>query len=270
MKDLFTIGETASLFNVNIRTLRYYDKIGLLRPEWVDPDTGYRYYSTKQFERLNTILYLKALKVPLEKISFFFKSKNTDVMKSLLEEQRKNIRSLISELEIAKKKIGSRIAQIDYALEAPVNKIDIKHISDRPVFYLKKDMPVSDDLEYPIRELESVCPSLPGIFLGKVGVRVSMENLIKRDFSSFSGIFVMAETGEDMKCSSVIPGGDYIVMRFTGTHSFSGAYYARMLEYAEKNRFSVAGDSVEITLIDSGMTSDPDRFVTELQIPVEF
>ena len=131
-------------------------------------------------------------------------------------------------------------------------------------------MPVSDDLEYPIRELESVCPSLPGIFLGKVGVRVSIENLIKRDFSSFYGIFVMTETGEDMKCSSVIPGGDYIVMRFTGTHSFSGAYYARMLEYAEKNRFSVAGDSVEITLIDSGMTSDPDRFVTELQIPVEF
>ena len=131
-------------------------------------------------------------------------------------------------------------------------------------------MPVSDDLEYPIRELESVCPSLPGIFLGKVGVRVSMENLIKRDFSSFSGIFVMTETGEDMKCSSVIPSGDYIVMRFTGTHSFSGAYYARMLEYAEKNHFSVAGDSVEITLIDSGMTNDPDRFVTELQIPVEF
>ena len=68
-------GETASLFNVNIRTLRYYDKIGLLRPEWVDPDTGYRYYSTKQFERLNTILYLKALKVPLEKNLFLFQVK---------------------------------------------------------------------------------------------------------------------------------------------------------------------------------------------------
>ena len=104
MKDLFTIGETASLFNVNIRTLRYYDKIGLLRPEWVDPDTGYRYYSTKQFERLNTILYLKALKVPLEKISFFFKSKNTDVMKAFLRNSEKISGLLFPSLRWPKKR----------------------------------------------------------------------------------------------------------------------------------------------------------------------
>ena len=47
MKELFTIGEMAELFQINIRTLRYYDDIGLLRPETVNPETGYRYYSTK-------------------------------------------------------------------------------------------------------------------------------------------------------------------------------------------------------------------------------
>lgn len=269
MKDLFTIGETASLFKLNIRTLRYYDKIGLLTPEKVDPDTGYRYYSTKQFERLNTILYLRALKVPLDKISFFFKCKEISVMEKLLTEQKESIKELISELEKAEKKIDSRMEQIKYAVGSPVNQIELKSIPDRPVIYLKKEMPVSDDLEYPIRELENSCSSVPGIFLGKVGVRVSGENLAKRDFASFSGIFITAETGEDINSTTVIPGGTYVIMRFTGTHSLSGIYYSKMLEYIEENSLIISGDSVEITLIDSGITNDCDSFVTELQIPVK-
>ena len=72
MKELFTIGEVAKLFDVNIRTLRYYDGIGLLKPERTDPESGYRYYSTRQFERLNTIKYLRALNMHIEKISDFF------------------------------------------------------------------------------------------------------------------------------------------------------------------------------------------------------
>ena len=60
MKNLFTIGEMADLFGINIRTLRYYDEIGILHPETADPDTGYRYYSTRQFERLNTIKLISA------------------------------------------------------------------------------------------------------------------------------------------------------------------------------------------------------------------
>lgn len=74
MKNLFTIGEMAELFGINIRTLRYYDGIGILRPETTDPETGYRYYSTRQFERLNTIKYLRALGVSLKKISLFLKT----------------------------------------------------------------------------------------------------------------------------------------------------------------------------------------------------
>ena len=71
-ENLFTIGEMADLFGINIRTLRYYDEIGILHPETADPDTGYRYYSTRQFERLNTIKYLRALGVSLKKNRIVF------------------------------------------------------------------------------------------------------------------------------------------------------------------------------------------------------
>ena len=54
-KDLFKIGDVAKLFNISVSTLRYYEKLGLVIPEEVDKDTGYRYYSTDQFESLNTL-----------------------------------------------------------------------------------------------------------------------------------------------------------------------------------------------------------------------
>ena len=63
--DLFSIGDMARMFHLSVGSLRHYEAMGLVTPEYVDPDTGYRYYSARQFEPLNTIRYLRALDMPL-------------------------------------------------------------------------------------------------------------------------------------------------------------------------------------------------------------
>ena len=73
MPKLFQIGDMAKLFHISVSSLRYYESLGLLTPERVDPDTGYRYYSVRQFEVLNTIRYLRELDMPLPEISDFLK-----------------------------------------------------------------------------------------------------------------------------------------------------------------------------------------------------
>ncbi|WP_198930893.1 MerR family transcriptional regulator [Sporomusa sphaeroides] len=62
---MYAIGDMSKIHNVPIRTLRYYDKIGLFKPSFVDQGTGYRYYSTEQFEQLNIIKYLKSRESPI-------------------------------------------------------------------------------------------------------------------------------------------------------------------------------------------------------------
>jgi len=52
------IGDFSKLSQVSIKTLRYYDKMGLLKPLNVDGLIGYRYYSVSQLPRLNRILAL--------------------------------------------------------------------------------------------------------------------------------------------------------------------------------------------------------------------
>ena len=43
-RELFQIGEVAKMYHLSVGTLRHYEQVGLLKPEYTDPATGYRYY----------------------------------------------------------------------------------------------------------------------------------------------------------------------------------------------------------------------------------
>lgn len=65
---MFKISEFSRLSKVSLKTLRYYDQIGLLKPRKVDDDTGYRYYSADQLLELNRIFLYKELGFTLPQI----------------------------------------------------------------------------------------------------------------------------------------------------------------------------------------------------------
>lgn len=59
-KKYYTAGELARLFNIPKQTMLYYDKMGILKPEFV-AENGYRYYSTPQYLTLEIILFLRKM-----------------------------------------------------------------------------------------------------------------------------------------------------------------------------------------------------------------
>lgn len=65
---MFKISEFSRLSQVSVKTLRYYDQLGLLKPAQTDPESGYRYYTAQQLFRLNRILAFKELGFTLEQI----------------------------------------------------------------------------------------------------------------------------------------------------------------------------------------------------------
>lgn len=269
MKEYFTIGEIAALFNMNIRTLRYYDEYGILKPEKTDPQTGYRYYSTRQFERLNTIKYLRALEMPLAKIALFFENRDTRILRKLLLEQKEETKEKILALQKVEKKLERRLRQLDEAEYGEQEVIRRRAFPERKIAVLKKEIRLEDDLEYPIRELEQQNGMGPMIFLGKVGISISGENLRKKILDQYSGIFVFAEKEDEFagKTES-LKAGEYLTMRFGGTHKNAAQHYEKLLDFARKEGMECDGDSVEVTLIDAGFTDDESKYVTELQIPV--
>lgn len=271
MKDFFTIGEVAELFHMNIRTLRYYDEIGLLHPQRTDEATGYRYYTTTQFERLNTIKYLRALDMPLKKIMQFFENRDVDVLHLLLEEHLEQTREKIRSLQRIEKKLSNSISTLKEAVRPWTDEIRLHVFEKRRIAYLRKEIPLEDNLEYPIRELERVNMLEPVMFLGKVGVSISINNMSADCFDHFSGIFVLlGQEDSDPGEERYLPSGPYACVRFHGTHKEAAAQYRRVIAYMKEHQYQFAGDSVEVTLIDGGFTSDSSRYVTEIQIPYSY
>ena len=65
---LMRIGEIASFFNVSVKAVRIYEKMGIIKPFKIDEKTGYRYYSADQVKQLNALLELKELGFTLSEI----------------------------------------------------------------------------------------------------------------------------------------------------------------------------------------------------------
>lgn len=76
------ISEVAKLTGVTVRTLQYYDKIGLLNPDEVT-DSGYRLYSEESLEVLQQILFFRELDFPLSEIKEIMINPNYDKIKAL-------------------------------------------------------------------------------------------------------------------------------------------------------------------------------------------
>lgn len=82
----YLIGEISKITGISKDTLQFYNKIGLLSPDHVDPDNKYRYYSRWDLWKVDIIIMCQRLGMPLEKIKQVLKSNsNEKVLKVLMD-----------------------------------------------------------------------------------------------------------------------------------------------------------------------------------------
>lgn len=75
-EKLYSIGKVAELCGISVQTLRYYDNIELLTPAYINPDTGYRYYSYIQLSMIDRIRYLVSIGLSLKEIKSAYDAGN--------------------------------------------------------------------------------------------------------------------------------------------------------------------------------------------------
>jgi DNA-binding transcriptional MerR regulator len=78
MENLMPIGEFASASRLSQKALRLYSENGLLPPAWVDPDSGYRYYTSDQLREATLIAFLRRAEMPLVEIRSFLRDPSLD------------------------------------------------------------------------------------------------------------------------------------------------------------------------------------------------
>lgn len=103
------IREFAKLTGVSVRTLHYYDEIGLLKPSFVDEQNGYRFYDERCLERMQEILFYRELDFPLKDIGEILSSPDYDKQTALKEQRRL--------LTLKKERLERLIAALDGAMK---------------------------------------------------------------------------------------------------------------------------------------------------------
>ena len=267
---LLQIGDLARMFHLSVSSLRHYERLGLVRPETVDPDTGYRYYSMRQFEVLNTIRYLRILDMPLPEIADFLRNRDVDRIEEKLRIQKEAVVRKRGQLATIERKIDNRLRQLQEAAQAELDTIVLETAPACRLLWIEGALTIHDhsDMEQPVRRLvERQQEAL--VFLGKVGVGISAERLRAGQFTEYEGAFLVLDE-EDCADGTVarLPETRCAAVRFRGSHLEAPAQYRRLMDYLAANGLEAAGFSREITMIDEGFTSDPEKFLTEIRIPV--
>ncbi len=106
---LMQIKEFAESTGVSVRTLHYYDEIGLLKPAFVDKSTGYRFYDESSLFRMQEILFYRELDFSLKSIQEILSSPNYDKSRALKEQKHL--------LTLKKERLERLIAAIDGAVK---------------------------------------------------------------------------------------------------------------------------------------------------------
>jgi DNA-binding transcriptional MerR regulator len=111
---VYGIGTVARLAGVSVRTLRYYDEIGLLRPVWTDPSTGYRWYEAQQLRRLHRIIALRDLGVKLVDVGVLLDDElSVEELRGILSLRRAESRERLAAEAERLARVEARLAQLE-------------------------------------------------------------------------------------------------------------------------------------------------------------
>jgi DNA-binding transcriptional MerR regulator len=141
------IGYFSRLSQVPVKTLRYYDQIGLLTPAHVDDFTGYRYYSISQLSRLNRILALKDLGLSLEQIGQILTGELTAAeLRGMLILRHSQLREQVKEAEEMLARVEIRLQIIEMENKMPNYEVVIKNTEPILVASRRLTIPTNDQV----------------------------------------------------------------------------------------------------------------------------
>ena len=136
MDHLIPIGKMASANRVTIATLRLYDQMGLLKPAYTDPDSGYRYYDIKQTSRLDFIRYMRELGLTLADIQSILEKEDIRLIEEKLIEKNNQIHQQLRELKAMHEAVDRTIQSIERYRKSPASgTISLEFIDQRTILY---------------------------------------------------------------------------------------------------------------------------------------
>lgn len=273
------IGEMAKLNNISVQALRHYDKIGLLKPFYIDEYSGYRFYHINQSAKLDLINYMKLLGMSLEQIKNLFEKNNVDLIMKNIDKQLEWIKESKRKLDIMERGANRfKFNLSEYAKASEKCNIHIVEFPQRKIFCYDGGINIYEEsietYEYILRELKNqvLFKNLPMIYFCNVGSIIRESSIKKKEFKS-TEIFVFVE--DDFTDSieiEIVKSGKYACLYFKGEDGFKNEFYytEKLLNFIEKEGYEIIGDYLCEVITELPVFSEKSRgMFIRLQIQIK-
>lgn len=268
---MLRIGEFSKLSRVSIRMLRHYDEMGLLRPVYIDPDSGYRYYGENQLPAASRIAALKDMGFSLSEIYHLLDcyDDRSRLERHLLFKQ--------AELEGQRHRIGYQLRLLDTALNR-----------------LRKDESMNYDVTlktFPQCYAATVRMNIPsydkeGMLWDALMSETAPLNVVDDDPCYCSAVFHDKEYKEnnvDVEVRKTVkghyPDTEHVCFRLIepvtvasavcrGSYEQMDDIMTAVAQWVMDNGYAFDGPTFNIYHVSPHETSNPEEFVTEVCCPV--
>jgi effector-binding domain-containing protein len=277
---MLKIGDFSRLSRVTVKTLRFYDEMGLLKPVQIDSFTGYRYYSVEQLPRLNRILAYKDLGFSLEQIrGLLDEEPPLSQVHNLLQLKQTEIRDRLAEDQRRLERLEVRLRQIEYADVYPQEdwmsnyEVVIKKVEPILAASVSGVIPSYDESE-PIfdRLFDEVYGYVHRQGVRHVGCGIAVyhtaevqENDI--EVEAVAPVYQPLRGNERVQVYELPAVEQMACVVHNGPFATLGQAYRAVVSWIENNGYQIVGPCREIYLrYERG--GDQKNYVTEVQFPV--
>lgn len=273
MKGYLSITELSKRKNITTETLRHYDRIGLFKPDYVDPKTKYRYYSYGQCEKIGTIIELRNLGLSLRELQEYLSSRNIQSSYKLLAGKSMEIAETIRQLKATQMEINAKVANLKAAIQADESaQIKYCEFPDRYVLTAPQYRTNMDEYLYDVLILEEKLKGkMPVFATDHIGALIDKDSLKTYDSVISRAACLRAEkilknyTKEKL---TKIPGGKYLVFSGRGWFRTGSSGVRELLDYLKQEGLTIKENVLEYCRVDMDVTDIGEEMVYTLEIKI--
>ncbi len=277
-EDLIPIGKMATMNHVSIPTLRLYDEKNLLKPRYIDPQTGYRYYDIQQNARLDLIAYMKELGMSLNEIASVLEKEDVTVIEDILIQKNEQLYEQMRVLKERRAAVSRAIMSIERYRKSPTKGTMVLEFIDRRYIW---GLPCSMNFyEGDIKDYESVLFEFRNALMENdfnhvhtfnIGTSIDKNDFIKGDLIA-KNIFIFTNHHDKASQTTldVIDSGMFACL-YLDNYDEEIDYANKLREFCNENNYIITGDYIcEVMTEFNVFDSNQRNMFMKLQVPVKF
>lgn len=277
-EQLLSIGKMAEINGVSIPTLRLYDKNGLLKPAYIDPESGYRYYTLQQTARLDIIAYMKELGMSLGEIASVLRKEDIALIEGILAQKNEQLHEQMRRLKERHDAVERAISQIERYRKSPttgtiaLEYIDRRHIWSIPcpVNFYEKDRNSYEETVMALRK-GLLKAGIPQVHSYNLGTSILQKNFERGKFIA-DKVFIFSDRKilEHPGNISTVDSGMFACI-YLDDYDDEIDYGTRLLNFCRENGYIIGGDYICEELTEFNVFDDSRRnMFLRLQVPIKF